>query len=819
MRLKLIDEKQESRHEETVTSVVWTREGDVFATSDDKTISVRSAEGEVINKCLAKMEHYITDIDLLPQVGTKSATKFAVAFTSGNFALVSKSGKIERVSNKSHHGVITSIRWNGEGNAIATAGEDGSVRVYSGSAVMRSTITRSEVPVYGVCWSPDNDRLLYTQGKNLVVRSLKVDSKKTQWKAHDGFIMKVDWNLVNDKIVSCGEDCKYKVWDSFGRMLYQSESHDHVLTSVRWSPNGSMFAVGAYDLLRLCDEKGWSHNLTRPDSGSLFNLAWASDGTSVAGAGGNGSVVIAQVVNRRMNWKHISVELVSPDDVPSSDVSDDVTRESKHGGSSPGSKHDGGDGGMKQRRHRGGNCIRVKDVARETSETLDFVDRVVEMSIGYGYLIVVTATRCFLYSVKNWNTPHIFDLPHPVSLIKQSARFFVLLNAMNGVHVYNYEGRHLSTPKFKGLRVQCLSNRTLSVAGETLAVLDRTNHKRIHIFDIVAGKAVDVIEHASPVVEIDLSRFSRASVQLISIVDTNRDLYLCKISRSSSMSKKKRGGGNVNTLEKIATMVDTSEWNDTSDMLTAVVDGKLMTWIYPQAVFVDRELFASSVLSRSGDMFGKSPYIASFFGSRVTIRRADGALMTTSVIPYAKMLYDFVASTRWDEAVRLCRFVKQDELWSALAAMAVNERHLDTAEIALAATSQMDKLQYITYIKSVPSSEGRAAELALFKRKPDEAEKILLEASPPLVYRAIKMNIRLFRWQRALDIATKYKTHIDTVLGYRERFLSKLNRAETNAKFIRYEGKVTVDWEKIDKAKEEARENEKRRGGSQRNRD
>jgi hypothetical protein len=99
--------------------------------------------------------------------------------------------------------------------------------------------------------------------------------------------------------------------------------------------------------------------------------------------------------------------------------------------------------------------------------------------------------------------------------------------------------------------------------------------------------------------------------------------------------------------------------------------------------------------------------------------------------------------------------------------MAVNGRHLDTAEIALAAVNEVDKLHYITYIKDIPSEEGKNAELALYKRNVDEAEQILLQASPPLVYRAIKMNVRLFRWHRALELSVKYKTHTDTVLGYR----------------------------------------------------
>lgn len=32
-----------------------------------------------------------------------------------------------------------------------------------------------------------------------------------QWKAHEGVILNVDWNPVNNLILSGGEDCRYKV--------------------------------------------------------------------------------------------------------------------------------------------------------------------------------------------------------------------------------------------------------------------------------------------------------------------------------------------------------------------------------------------------------------------------------------------------------------------------------------------------------------------------------------------------------------------------------------------------------------------------------
>lgn len=37
-----------------------------------------------------------------------------------------------------------------------------------------------------------------------------------------GTVLCVDWNVSNRNIVSGGEDCMYKVWDSFGRQLYSS---------------------------------------------------------------------------------------------------------------------------------------------------------------------------------------------------------------------------------------------------------------------------------------------------------------------------------------------------------------------------------------------------------------------------------------------------------------------------------------------------------------------------------------------------------------------------------------------------------------------
>ena len=58
--------------------------------------------------------------------------------------------------------------------------------------------------------------------------------------------------------LSGAEDRKYKVWDSYGRLLFASHPHHYPIMSVSWSPNGEMFAVGAFNTLRLCDKSGVS---------------------------------------------------------------------------------------------------------------------------------------------------------------------------------------------------------------------------------------------------------------------------------------------------------------------------------------------------------------------------------------------------------------------------------------------------------------------------------------------------------------------------------------------------------------------------------
>jgi intraflagellar transport protein 80 len=249
----------------------------------------------------------------------------------------------------------------------------------------------------------------------------------------------------------------------------------------------------------------------------------------------------------------------------------------------------------------------------------------------------------------------------------------------------------------------------------------------------------------------DINQVEMSSERKMCFIDNNRDMFLSMVHKPEIL--------------KICNMVDSFSWNDTNDMLTCLSDGKLKTWFYPNAIYVDRDLMNKAMAQKEATEVGKLGNITQFNGNLVTVRRLDGSLATLGISPYPKMLYEHVDKADFEKAIRMCRFVKEHTLWACLAAMSIYCRELNTVEIALAAIDEADKVQFINYIKELPSEPSRNAALALYCKRYVEAESILLNAR--LFYRAIKLNIKLYKWDRALEIAVENRTHVDTVIAYR----------------------------------------------------
>jgi len=531
------------------------------------------------------------------------------------------------------------------------------------------------------------------------------------------------------------------VWDGFGRLLYQSAPFEHVVTSVAWCPSGEVFAVGSFDSLQLCDRMGWAYSKSHQKSGSVMSISWTADGTQLAGAGGNGTLVFGQVVDLSLEDGHMRCCL------------EDDKR------------------------------MVVQDILSETTDELEFRDKVVKTSLGFGHLVVCTSTQCHVYGTSHLNTPHIFDLKDTVTMILQCARHFLIMDNASGIQLYTYEGRQLCNPRFQGLRTELLNPQMVSLSTDVVAVLDQqASGGVVRLFDTAQGRPVgEPLSHNLEVTEISLSQAGGTAERQLSFIDRNRDLYIVSVAKR--------------TVAKLGSMVDSAFWHDTTGMLSAMVDQKLTLWYYPNEIYGDKQLLLKTKYTKTEVDFGKAAKIVLFTNSKCLVRRGDGALVTVATSPYPLMLYALLGAGEWDKATRLCRFIRDPSIWATLAALAMAAKELNCAEVAFAAIEEVDKLQFVLKVKQIPTEEGRSAELALYRRKPDEAESILIQAG--LVYRAIKMNIKLFRWDRALDLALQYKQHVDTVLWYRREYLRAAAGEESNKRFKDLTDETPLDEKSI----------------------
>ncbi|KAG8445234.1 hypothetical protein GDO86_010132 [Hymenochirus boettgeri] len=726
MRLKTSLSK-EAKHKELVSCVGWTSADELYSCSDDHQIlkwNLLTGETSLVVKLSDDI--YPIDLHWFPKnIGNRKQTQaemFVLTSSDGKFHLISKLGRLEK-SVEAHSGAVLAGRWNYEGTALVTGS-----------------------PVYSVAWGPDSEKILYPVGRQLIIKPLQPSSKALQWKAHDGIILSVDWNSVNDIILSAGEDCKYKVWDSYGRLLFNSTPHEYPITSISWAPDGELFAVGSFHTLRLCDKTGWSYALEKPNTGGIFSIAWSVDGTQIAGACGNGHVIFAHVVEQHWEWKNFEVTLT-------------------------------------KRR-----AMQVRNVINDAVDLLDFRDRVIKATLNYGHLVVSTSLQCYLFSTKNWNTPLIFDLKEgTVSLILQSERHFLLVDG-GSFFLYSYEGRLLSSPKVPGMRTDTLNERNVSLSNDTIAVKDKADEKSVYLFDALSGKPLGdgkPFLHKMEILQIALDQGGSVNERKMAFIDKNRDLYITPV----------RKYGKEQKSVKIGSMVHTLAWNDMSNILCGLQEYRILVWYYPSVVYVDKDLLSKTILEKEGSEFSKTPQIVSFVGNRVTVRRSDGSLVHTNISPYPAILHGYVSFSKWDDAVRLCRFVKEQPLWSCLAAMAIANKEMTTAQVAYAAVGQIDKVQYISSIIDLPSKESRLAHIHMFSGNLQDAEAVLLQAG--LTYQAIQLNIDSYNWERALELAVRHKTHVDTVLAYRKKYLDDFNKKETNKRFLQYAEGVEVDWEKI----------------------
>jgi intraflagellar transport protein 80 len=223
-------------------------------------------------------------------------------------------------------------------------------------------------------------------------------------------------------------------------------------------------------------------------------------------------------------------------------------------------------------------------------------------------------------------------------------------------------------------------------------------------------------------------------------------------------------------------------WSTDTNILVGLHDSCYSVWYCPGEACADPTLIALTTFTYDTSEFGKNVSLENFEGANITFR-CSGAIFTIAIKMYCVMLHKLFADNAWEKALKLCRMVQNQILWATLAAMASKRNQLEISEEAFSASLQIDKVNYLNFIKDLkPSSPEQMAENSLMNGRIQEAEIILLHNKK--IHEAILLCLRMHRWDKALDIAVKNEQDLDLVFNEREKFLQALGKEEYDQKFL-----------------------------------
>lgn len=190
-----------------------------------------------------------------------------------------------RLELKDHKEQITWLAWSPNGEKIASASRDKTIKIWDIATKEPLTLNGHSKDVSSLAWSPDGKRLASGSADNTVeIWDVETSQSTLPLIGHKGEINSVTWSPDGKLLASASEDKNIFLWDVESYQRVRVLECPSPVYRVAWSPDGKILVSGGADgRVTFWNIEQRTKKTTGPNvSDRVFALTWSPKGDRVA---------------------------------------------------------------------------------------------------------------------------------------------------------------------------------------------------------------------------------------------------------------------------------------------------------------------------------------------------------------------------------------------------------------------------------------------------------------------------------------------------------------------------------------------------------
>ena len=181
-----------------------------------------------------------------------------------------------------HQGLVWSVSFSPDGQTIATGSQDRTVKLWNLQGEKLRTLTGHKAEVTHVTFSPDGQTIASVSGDG-TVKLRSIEGKLLQTLDHKQGAWSVSFSPDGQTLATVSVDGMVSLWSMEGKKLNSWQGHEKWIWSVSFSPDGQTIATGSQDkTIKLWDLQGKKLQTFKGHTDVVTDISFSSDGQTLA---------------------------------------------------------------------------------------------------------------------------------------------------------------------------------------------------------------------------------------------------------------------------------------------------------------------------------------------------------------------------------------------------------------------------------------------------------------------------------------------------------------------------------------------------------